>query len=385
MTLLTETLRNVKTETQQLDLTGNLGLTTDNTEADYAAAKTETFTPATAGIYCSKFTCYAINSFGGENFATFRIKVDGVPVWSGSISFANAAVNFDEGILFYLDATSHTIVYEISHVKWSGSGTSNIWFQNIKLGYVNISDTTHETNNDSGSTAVATVTEDTITTVTPTIPATRTTPVGDIRKYTVVISCYAEIVAERATVFKSIGDSNEADRANIKITVDGTQIDWDLRVTNNLEDDTFIGTNNTYGEGTFNRATFNVNPGDTPVIDIDCYNGFSGSKNVRIIVNITYSPWIVGTLSEPGDFDFPQGSTLYVVLEPLYRNLATQFVGVGNERCVEFDTTNNYFSSSTGVDRIEFSYKFDSADAVTTLLKATGIGAVITMIGVDVR
>jgi hypothetical protein len=82
--------------------------------------------------------------------------------------------------------------------------------------------------------------------------------------------------------------------------------------------------------------------------------------------------------------DFPQGSTLYLMLEPLNLN-PTKTVGVGKKRAVSFGDATDYYSVGSGTGLLSFDYTFEVVSLSDVNLYLSGLGACVGYIGVDTR
>ncbi|MEM3581526.1 MAG: hypothetical protein QXQ64_09785, partial [Candidatus Bathyarchaeia archaeon] len=99
----------------------------------------------------------------------------------------------------------------------------------------------------------------------------------------------------------------------------------------------------------------------------------------------TFCPWILGTSEhQPIQLDFPQGSTLYLVLEPLWGN-PTKTVKLGKKRAFSFGDATDYYSTASGTDILAWNYTFETVEVGQAVLLIGGYGGCISIIGVDVR
>lgn len=97
------------------------------------------------------------------------------------------------------------------------------------------------------------------------------------------------------------------------------------------------------------------------------------------------SPWLLpASDSEFISLCFPQGSTLYIVTEPLWDN-PTKNIRIGKIRVISFGASTDYYSSASGTGILTFNYTFESLRVEDITLYVSGLGGCISIIGVDVR
>ncbi|MEM3646566.1 MAG: hypothetical protein QW334_00275 [Thermofilum sp.] len=98
-----------------------------------------------------------------------------------------------------------------------------------------------------------------------------------------------------------------------------------------------------------------------------------------------YSPWFThASDGETVSLSFPQGSTLYVVTEPLFAN-PTKSIKIGKKRIASFGDAVDYFYTASGVDRLTAAYTFEVVEVEKSQLFLSGLGGCVSIIGVDVR
>jgi len=97
-------------------------------------------------------------------------------------------------------------------------------------------------------------------------------------------------------------------------------------------------------------------------------------------------PWILvdDTDFEPIILDFPQGSTLYLMLEPLITN-PTKNIKIGKVRAVSFGDTTDYYSTDSGTGILQHDYQFVEVKNGAVLLYMYGWGGCVSSIGIDIR
>jgi hypothetical protein len=95
-------------------------------------------------------------------------------------------------------------------------------------------------------------------------------------------------------------------------------------------------------------------------------------------------PWILIDSHQPLTLDFPQGSTLYLVMEPLTAD-ATKTVKLGWPRFISFGDSTDYYSTASGTGILPWNYTFESVEVKNVGLFVGGYGGCISVIAVDVR
>jgi hypothetical protein len=122
-----------------------------------------------------------------------------------------------------------------------------------------------------------------------------------------------------------------------------------------------------------------------------CFAGaFSQGESHTINVSAGYfsvvvSPWLLPSIDgEIFNLNFPQGSTLYMILEPLWNN-TTKYFKVGAPRPANLGSSAEYYYTASGTDILSASYTFDILDVKKTTVYLSGIGGCISAIAVDVR
>jgi len=154
-------------------------------------------------------------------------------------------------------------------------------------------------------------------------------------------------------------------------------------------------------EGAFKYWTWRRNAGAT----IECSSAFyhvsspvNVTRNVIIekdnantVIHVCFfgCPWLlVDALHEPLTLSFAQGSTLYVVLEPLNKD-ATKYIKIGKVRAVSWGDNTDYYSAASGSGILSHSFVFETVEVAEILMSvrsyADGLLACISIIAVDER
>jgi hypothetical protein len=155
----------------------------------------------------------------------------------------------------------------------------------------------------------------------------------------------------------------------VQVLLDGVQKSWSERHQGD-----------TNGMAAGGKCYVAASAGVSHSITITMDNGATA-----VNVNVAVCPWILpSALSEIITLSISQGSTLYVMEEPLDGN-PTKYTYVGKVRGITFGASTDYYSSASAVGISAFSYTFESVKASQCLLQVYGLGGCISIIAVDVR
>jgi len=213
-----------------------------------------------------------------------------------------------------------------------------------------------------------------------TVPSTRKLPIGQIKKYCCIITVYATNTepGER--------------RDKMQTTASADYFAWRLQLDNvtrawsGSRDD--LGSSvGTKGVGAYGRYITVLDPGTTHNLKIQVYNDLAdgNSHTVRATVRIIICPWIIPNSEyEPVELDFPDGSTIYIILEPLNSD-PTKTIKLGKKRFVSFGDSTDYYSTASGTGILSWNYTFELIPVKNCILKIGGYGGCVSVIGVDVR
>lgn len=131
---------------------------------------------------------------------------------------------------------------------------------------------------------------------------------------------------------------------------------------------------------------------------VKCYVPLSVGTSHTITVTPTNSsqttylsviacPWILTSASrahQPVTLDFPQQSTLYVIVTPLFLDASVKECYVGYPKGINWGAANYYSYASAGTGAIvSFSYTFDSVNTLYVIMSADALGCCIDNIAVD--
>ena len=187
--------------------------------------------------------------------------------------------------------------------------------------------------------------------------------------------------SERSNIPLNNGESNVTSRVNWKLYVNGSQVTY----TSRYEDYSSATGDGSYGIGAFAYYKAPVDAGSSLTIRVDVYNAIATSRTCRVYVNVVLCPWIIPpTAYEPMTLDFPQGSTLYIVTEPLIAD-PTKNSKIGKTRAVSFGDSSDYYSTASGTGILTHSYTFETVQVDECILSIDGNGACVSIIAVDLR
>jgi len=246
---------------------------------------------------------------------------------------------------------------------WLPSGTYNVKVEaqsygghsrvrNFKLGKVKFSDAVGE--------ALSTYSSQITKQV-----SSRTSFFGSLKEAFFYVNAFA-YTSGAATNFENVGDSFTN---GVSLKVDGSQVDWKLR---NQDSD---GKENAYAKW---YGALSVSSDHTFEIVKD-------NADTVVHISIVACPWILCDENhQPFTLDFPQGSTLYLTLEPLDLD-PTKNVRLGKKRAVSHGDSTDYYSTASGTGILSFNYTFETVEVEGCELWVNGLGGCISIVGVDTR
>lgn len=194
----------------------------------------------------------------------------------------------------------------------------------------------------------------------------RLTPLGAIKNTVYCITAYATTAGAQT----NMENSGESLTNGVQVLLDGVQQAWHERYAGDAQNDMPAG----------GKCYVSASAGTSHTVTVT-------KDNVNTVVNVSVAvcPWILPTaVFESVTFDFPQGSTAYVVAEPLDGN-PTKFVGAGKERAATFGVSDDYYGSSSAVDLVVFSYTFEVVKVGGCGVFVSGLGGCVSHLAVDVR
>lgn len=300
-------------------------------------------TLASAGILLIKFNLYS-GSAGVSTYA--RIKVGSIYVYAKRTSSTSSTVY---GCAVYLNAGTYDILAEGATLGGITSG-----FGSFQCGFTKFNDLQASTEAAYSGSIALTVTS-------------RVTPLGALNQAVYLVQCMAYTPAA-VTNFENVGDNLPN---GVSVTIDGAQKNWSERDQD---------ADSIQASGARLALPFAVGSSHTVAIS---------KRNANTVVNISViaCPWILGdVVHTPITFNFSQGSTIYASFEPLFLN-PTKFAAIGMPRAITFGAADDYYSSSSAVDIMLFTYTLDLFDiySASNFFFVNGTGGCITLIGVDMR
>lgn len=345
---------------------------------DWTDAKTYTFTPAASCLLICKFT---LDYQSGSNvYGNARVLLDSVPIFVSGVQNVSSP-DLTRQFAIVISGGARTLKFQIADSQsctWKISG--------IYLGYVNLSDLA----SGSQSTTGQNVTNGSTSTLVNqgfTAPATRKTPLGNIKNYNaqVLILCDCDV---HKNLFRNNGESDTSDRINWKLYINGIRTDWTEKGgTSECGTDYQTTSNLGYGEGICGRYWKSVEAGTAVTVRVDAYNNATGgTRTCNVYVYVVWSPWVLGpnTDHEPIDLDVSQFSTVYLELEPLMAD-PDKYLNIGKARAISFGSATDFYYSAHGTGLLNASYSFELIEAAGMLVFAYGKDGCISHIGVDER
>ncbi len=283
-------------------------------------------------------------------FSNHRISVGGIYAIGCPRSGTGT---FDMLTMLALNAGTYNITAQA--VNYSG-GPDTTGIQNMRVGFVSFPDLT--VNNLAVYSSQVTL-----------IPPARRSFWGSVARVVLYIAVFAYTPGAQ-TNFENIGDNLTN---GVSLLVNGNQVNWSERIHDNLA--------SPYGAGSawYRFATRGAGTD----------HGFTVNKrNVNTVVNISIilCPWILGDDSGNRilDLDFPQGSTLYISLEPLTADV-TKYIKIGKPRWLSFGEATDYFSTASGTGILNHYYTFEQVRPSDCQCLLYGSGGCVARIALDVR
>ena len=186
-------------------------------------------------------------------------------------------------------------------------------------------------------------------------------------------------IRDRYSVLKNPGESNESDRVNWKIFLNGSQKPWTERRGD------YGGGEKTRGVGAYGLYCASLSFNSQYTVSVKAYNGRASDETVEAYIGLACSPWLIPTWEyEPLSLDFPQGSTLYLTLEPLFSNPTKRF-RIGKRRAIRFSDSCDFYHEQSGADILKCAYTFEDVEVDKAVCLLSGFGGCVSIVGVDVR
>lgn len=352
---------------------------------DWGDRVSKSITLSAPTLICLRFATEVVLGGATTIAGGGRVLLGGIPLVSsgGIVASATTPPPVTRTVYLFLPAGTHTFTFQSSlwYIVTAYAG-HKVNIRSILIVAFNFPDK-NGLSYDSGLISVPATSTAILINRDFTAPATRKLAVGSIKKYVAHITVYAERDAQRVSKMKNPGEADEASFFNWKILVDGVQRIWYDR----RDDYETYGTttNPTFGEGAYGRTTVLLDPSATHNLKINCYNGFTTAFSGRATVRIVICPWIIPDFEyEPITLDFPQGSTFYIITEPLDAN-PTKSIKIGKKRPISFGDATDYYSTASGVGILSHSYTFEIIEVANSVLVVSGFGACVSVLAADMR
>jgi hypothetical protein len=370
--LLSEMVRRIADEEQLVYDTSNYDSPSEVLH-DWTTRVTKNITLSKQKLVYVEWDTYAYNGDGAG-----RVLLDSTPLLAtGYVDYGQTVTR---KVFLVLPAGSYS--FEFQTACWSAGTGGYVRITNIRIAAFNFSDLDSH-NYDSGNILIPrTSTFQDVISETFTTPEARTLPIGTIKKYTALIFVYVENVDVDLRRDKWL-TSYELNYFAWRLQIDGAN----QTLTESKNDAGADTSNESYGVGAYAKLVKVLDPNTSYTFKVQCSNYMAdgASHTVRAIVKIVLCPWIIPDAEyEPVTLNFPQGSTLYIVLEPLNDN-PTKSVKIGKKRGVSFGDLTDYYYTASGTDILQADYTFESVEVESCSLLISGDGGCISIIAVDVR
>lgn len=279
---------------------------------------------------------------GGVGF--FRVSIGGIVAFGVRATTASTYFTF----ICYLNAGTYNVTVE--NINTSGSYAMYVY--DFECGFANFSDLL-------GSALAAYSTGISKTTT------VRATPVGDLKNTVYCVTVYG-FTSAAVTNMENPGESLTN---GVNVLIDGVQKAWTERSQADY-------TNGASGGKLYVSASAGASHTVTIAKD---------NAGTVVNINVAVCPWILPSAAfEPVELSFPDGSTVYVVSEPLNVDVSKS-VKIGKFRAVSFGDATDYYYSSVGVGILLSSYTFESVKVAGNIMVVSGFGGCISAVAVDLR
>lgn len=311
------------------------------------------FTLAIASIVVVKYEA-APGAYAGGAYANIRLKIGATYYVIGGQISSPPSTFTQKYALLYLAAGTYAVSAE--SIAYDAGGYYNAYIQNFSLGIVSLLDS-------------ASVTLESYTSRTQQVNA-RPSFYGTTARFVIGVTVFAQTPAA-ATNFENVGETLTN---GVRIYVDGVQKNWSERNQD-------AASANCYGAA---QAKLHIS---VPVDSSYTITLAKTNANTVLYWSIVSSTWLLGgswnDAHSPITLTIPQGTTLYVVVEPLSAQL-TKGVGYGKKHAVTGGGA-DYYSSTEGTGVLYSSYSFESQDPAKHGFVVYGCSGCISIIGADFR
>lgn len=310
-----------------------------------------------------------------------RVLLGGVPLCStgeqGHGPDGGAQGTVTRAGYIYLGSGSYTFDFQLSGFTFNDG---YIRLQGVQLRRLNFSDVAG-TRVNSGWVWAPNNAETTILNQNITLPS-RGTVVGNLKQIPVQFLFYMEQDNWRSSILQNPGESTVSGKLNWRLYINDVHTAW-----NDRRGDFESGQTDyqSYSEGAYGLYKAERTAGETINVKVKVYNAIGGGASVRAILTPFICPWIIpDTEYQPLSLSFPQGSTLYITLEPLSSD-PTKTLKLGKRRAWSFGDATDYYSTASGTGILYWNYTFEVVEVSNCLLLIGGSGGCISVIAVDVR
>jgi hypothetical protein len=283
-----------------------------------------------------------------SNGAFCRVKIGGSLYAWGVKHLYSAGVYTKYGFLVWLAAGTYAILVE----GCLSANTLNL--KNLQCGFAKLTDSVGLANVTYSNSVALTV-------------AARKTAIGDLKEAVFAINLFGSTPSGQ-TNFENIGETLTN---GVSVTVDAQQVNASER---NQDVDSKGNASAKY------YVPLTVGVQHTVAVS---------KRNANTVVNISIiaCPWILTVKEQkhrPVTFNFPQGSTLYLTLEPLFVDAGTNVV-TGLVRAVSFGDICDYYHVASGTGILADSYTFQTVNFTEVETYVYGLGGCVSIVGVDIR
>ncbi|MEM2128009.1 MAG: hypothetical protein QXH67_07295 [Candidatus Bathyarchaeia archaeon] len=377
--LLSEMLRRIRSEEETFTDTNYYDMSYPSDWVTKVSKTIQLDEPAIIHFYFELF--YSTQPYSGTHaWGNARLLVDNVPVCSTGEqgnSDGGAQVTVPRSGFIYLGSGSHTFSFQLSGYRFH---QGYVRLKNVKLRKINFPDVDFLTVN-SGYITAPNASETTVINQNLT-PTQRRTVAGNLKETPINLIGYMEQQNWRQSILLNPGESPVSGKLNWRLYINDVQVAWSERKG---DFDTGNTDYQSYCEGAYGFYKMIKNVGEPVNVKVKVYNAVGSDASVRAILTIFSCPWIIPDVEyQPLSLSFPQGSTLYAILEPLTSD-PTKTVKLGKRRAWSFGDPTDYYSMASGTGILSWSYTFEIIEVSNCLLLIGGSGGCISALAVDVR
>jgi hypothetical protein len=276
-----------------------------------------------------------------------RVKIGSLYAWGVKHPFTGG-VYIPYGFLVWLAAGTYDVLVE----GCLSSNTLNL--KNFQCGYAKFLDSV-------GSALAA------YSAAIPLTVFSRKTAIGLLKDAVYAINLFGSTVGGQ-TNFENIGESLTN---GVSVSIDGVQVNASER------------NQDTDSKGNASAKYYvPLAVGTQHIITIS-------KRNASTVVNVSIvaCPWLLSVSAQkhrPVTMNFPQGSTVYITLEPLFNDVSKSIV-VGLTRAITFGDSCDYYHAASGTGLLADSYTFQVIDLTQVETYVYGLGGCVSTVSVDLR